>query len=147
MRVAHTHVAVHLILTSPEGVFLMRRFQTGFADGDYGLIAGHLEAGESCTQGIIREAREEVGIHVHEENLHLVYTFNNKNSDQGREYIGLFFECNKWEGDLRNAEPDKCDDARFFPRDNLPLNMVPYIRRVLDESIQGICYGEDGWEK
>lgn len=147
MRVPHTHVAVHLILTSLEGVFLMRRFQTGFADGDYGLISGHLEQGESCTHGIIREAFEEAGIHIDEKDLRLVYTFNNRNSVQGREYIGIFFECNNWTGELRNAEPEACDDVRFFPRDRLPGNMVPHIRRILEESAQGICYGEDGWEK
>ena len=55
---------VYLILERDSEVLLLRRFQTGYEDGKYGLVAGHLEAGESAVAGIVREAREEAGIGV-----------------------------------------------------------------------------------
>lgn len=55
-------VAVHTFLLRSGSVLLLRRCNTGFEDGNYGLVGGHLEGGESVTQAAIRECREEVRV-------------------------------------------------------------------------------------
>ena len=56
-------VAAHLILTGPDGrVLLMRRAGSGYGDGKLALPAGHVDRGETVTQSIIREVKEELGI-------------------------------------------------------------------------------------
>lgn len=133
---------VYLILERGAEVLLLRRFQTGYEDGNYGLVAGHLEAGESAVAGIIREAREEAGIEVREDDLRLVHVVH-RNAGDGR--MGLFFRCDRWSGEPINAEPHKCDDLSWFPGDRLPANTIPYIRQALTLARQGVAYSDEGW--
>ena len=133
---------VYLILERGEQVLLLRRFQTGYEDGKYGLIAGHLEAGESFAAGMVREAREEAGIDILEADLALVHV-SHRNLSDGR--AGIFFGCTCWTGTLHNAEPNKCDDLSWFNYEHLPENTIPYIRRALELARGGIAYSEDGW--
>jgi hypothetical protein len=43
--------------------------------------------------------------------------------------------CN---GDVFNAEPDKCDELRWCASDALPNNTIPYVRRAIANVAQGI---------
>ena len=134
---------VYLILERGESVLLLRRFRTGYEDGNYGLIAGHVEAGESLAAGMVREAREEAGIGVLEADLALVHV-SHRNGSDGR--AGMFFRCTRWTGVLHNAEPHKCDDLAWFDYGGLPENTIPYIRRALELTRSGIAYSEEGWQ-
>jgi 8-oxo-dGTP pyrophosphatase MutT (NUDIX family) len=133
---------VYLILEQGASVLLLRRFQTGYEDGNYGLIAGHLESGESFAAGMVREAREEAGICVVEADLTLVHV-SHRNVGGGR--AGVFFRCTRWTGTPRNAEPHKCDDLSWFRYDRLPGNTIPYVRRALELTREGTAYSEEGW--
>ena len=62
-------VAVHLLIIQGDDVLLLRRFNTGWADGYYSLVAGHVEHGETATQAIVREAKEEIDIEILQANL------------------------------------------------------------------------------
>ena len=55
-------VNVHLVLLKEGRILLSLRQNTGYEDGRYGLVSGHLEEGESITQGMKREVKEEIGI-------------------------------------------------------------------------------------
>ena len=55
-------VAVHLFLLRNDEIILLRRFNTGYEDGNYSLIAGHIDGNEWITNAIIREAKEEGNI-------------------------------------------------------------------------------------
>ena len=66
------HTSVALILIKENKVLLMKRCNTGYMNGYYGMVSGHLEKNESLKQAMVREAFEEVGIIINEEDLKIV---------------------------------------------------------------------------
>ncbi|MCG2783504.1 MAG: NUDIX domain-containing protein [Anaerolineae bacterium] len=136
-------IAVHLLFIKDEKVLLLRRFNTGYEDGNYSVVAGHVDAGETVTQTAIREAQEEAGVQIAPENIEVVHVIHRKSND---ERIDFFVQVNAWDGDIRNMEPDKCDDLSWFPLADLPVNIIPYVRNVIQDAGSGIFYSEYGWQ-
>jgi ADP-ribose pyrophosphatase YjhB (NUDIX family) len=135
--------AVYLLLRRNNEVLLLRRANTGYQDGTYSIVAGHLEGDELATTGIAREAKEEAGITVSPTDVRLVHTCHRLSRNEARqERVDLFFEASKWQGEITNAEPEKCDDLSWFPVDQLPDNMLPLVKYVVSHIAQGIAYSE-----
>ena len=134
---------VHLILFRGEQTLLLRRYQTGWMDGHYSVVAGHVDGRETFRSAMAREAHEEAGLTIETSDLRLVHTMH-RNSDSER--LSLFFTCETWGGEPCNMEPHKCDDLSWFDRGALPENMVPYVRSALGSVAEGVPYSEFGWE-
>jgi 8-oxo-dGTP diphosphatase len=134
-------VDLHLILRQDVRILFGLRRNTGFSDGMYHLPAGHLEDEETISAGAIREAKEELGIDIHPDDLHLVHVMHQRS---GR--LSLFFEVGKWSGDLVNAEPHKCESLDWIPAGRLPENIVPYAAIALQFIRDGENVGTYGWD-
>lgn len=135
--------AVYLLLQHDNKILLARRANTGYQDGKYSLPAGHLDGDELATTGIIREAKEEIGIDLLPEDVSLVHTCHRLTRSQAnQERIDLFFSARKWQGEICNAEPEKCSDVSWFPIDELPDNMLPLVKRVIEDVSKGIIFSE-----
>ena len=135
--------AVYLILIKDGKTFLSRRFNTGWMDGNYSLIAGHLDGNESVSTAMIREAFEEAGIKVAKEDLIPVKVLHRR---ANYEYMDFFFVAEKWKGEPTIKEPNKCDDMSWFPITSLPENILPYVKNVIENYKDGIPFIESGWE-
>jgi 8-oxo-dGTP diphosphatase len=76
-------------------------------------------------------------------NLRLVHVAHRLTRNQiAQERLDLFFETSMWSGDIRNAEPDKCDDLSWYEIDRLPDDAVPLIKCVLHDVGNGAEYSE-----
>jgi len=128
--------AVHLFLIKDDKILLLRRFNTGYEDGNYSIIAGHLDGGEEIKTAMIREAKEEAGIDIANEDLSVVQVMHRLSDD---ERIDFFLQASKWSGEVKNMEPDKCDHLAWYPIDNLPDNIVSYVKRAIKN------YGRNSW--
>lgn len=135
-------VAVHLFLMREDQVLFLRRFNTGYEDGNYSVPAGHLDGGESVRRAMVREAREELGINIPPDDLVFAGVFHRKSED---ERVDFFMVARSWDGAPRNYEPEKCDEVKWFSLDALPENLIPYVRRALEAYSGGEQFVEYGW--
>jgi len=136
--------AVYLILLRNDKILLARRFNTGWMDGSYSLIAGHLDGNESVSKAMIREAKEEAGITINKKDLLPATVIHRCYPDQ--EYIDFFFVAKKWTGIPAIKESDKCDDMSWFSLNELPENLLSYIKEALDNYQNKTAFFESGWE-
>ncbi|HEY4526213.1 MAG TPA: NUDIX domain-containing protein [Candidatus Paceibacterota bacterium] len=135
--------AVYLMLIKDGQILLSRRFQTGYEDGNYSLPAGHLDGGETLTEALVREVKEEIDVVIKKEDIELKHTMNRKASDHER--IDFFFTVRNWRGEPKIMEPNKCDDLKWFPLNNLPANIIPCVRFAIESVLSDKPYSEYGW--
>jgi 8-oxo-dGTP diphosphatase len=136
-------VAVHLFLLRGDAILLLRRSNTGYEDGNYSVIAGHLDGGEEVIAAAVREAYEEARIRIAPEDVTVVGVMHRR-SDTER--IDFFVAATRWRGEITNGEPEKCDELAWFPFDHLPANVIPYIRRAIQNARAGRWFDSFGWD-
>lgn len=121
-------VAVSGFVLNERGELLMIRR----TDNDlYALPGGNLELGETLSQALVREVREETGIEV--EVTELIGTYSNPRHviayDDGevRQEFSICFRARPTGGDLRTSSESK--EVHWVPREKITdLNVHPSIR-------------------
>lgn len=131
-----------LFLRSDNKILLLRRKNTGYEDGNYCFPGGHVEKGEPIHEALIREVKEEIGINIRENDLKLIHILNRKIDDNA--YVDFIFECNKWEGNPYIVETDKSDDLQWFAIDNVPENIISFMKEVFSKNEN--IYIPYGWK-
>ena len=132
--------AVYLIPRRDNKVLLSLRENTGYMDGMYSLVAGHVDGGETGEEATIREAAEEAGVMIDPKDLKFAYIMHRLKNRPEDEYIDLFFEVRNWEGEFVNNEPEKCGGLDWFDIDKLPENTLPYISEAVTSYESGKHY-------
>jgi 8-oxo-dGTP pyrophosphatase MutT (NUDIX family) len=133
--------AVYIVFRDNSKVLLLKRANTGYHDGDFSMPSGHIEAREPAILAATREAREEVGVDIAPEDLHLVYTQHRIAEEGDHERLNLFFEAKRWRGNPKNAEPHKCSELRWFDEKKLPTNIVPELPHFFKDIAAHKTYG------
>jgi len=142
-------VTVHLLFFQANQVLLLRRFNTGYEDGNYSVPAGHLDGGETVCIAAQREALEEIGVHIEVEDIVFASVMHRKSDDiqpGTDERVDFFVHVKKWQGKPFNAEPDKCDELRWCNMDDLPENTIPYVKQAIQNFRNGVTFEEFGWK-
>lgn len=85
---------MHIWFKKKENEVLLYLRNTGYCDGFYGLVSGHVEDDESATSALIREAHEEADIQFDPSHLRVVHVMHRKTN---RFNIDIFFECSHWQ--------------------------------------------------
>lgn len=137
------YLAVYAVFKKNDEILLLKRVNSGFEDGNYSLVAGHLDGNETVKEALKREVKEEVGIEINLDYVDLVHTMHRNTPD--REYIDFFLSVSKWEGEIKNMEPEKCGELRWSKIDKLPENTIPYIKFVIDQINNKETYSEYGF--
>jgi 8-oxo-dGTP diphosphatase len=142
-------VTVHLLFIRDNKVLLLRRFNTGFEDSNYSVPAGHLDGGETVRMGAQREALEEIGVHIDLNNIAFATVMHRKSNDTlpgTSERVDFFIHVKEWQGEPFNAEPEKCDELRWCDVDELPENIIPYVKQAIQNFRAGVLFEEFGWK-
>ena len=137
-------VTVHLLFFRDNQILLLRRFNTGFEDGNYSIPAGHLDGDETVRVAAQREALEEIGVHIDIEDIVFANVMHRKSDD---ERVDFFVHIKAWDGEPFNTEPDKCDELRWCDLDSLPENTIPYVEQAIQNFRDGVVFEEFGWNK
>jgi ADP-ribose pyrophosphatase YjhB (NUDIX family) len=96
-----------------------KRKKYGF---DWGLIGGKLEPGESLAEGVIREAREEIGLVITKEQLNFLFFEDIAKKD--RAFTGVQFNyAISIDENTPLAVNEESDGYVWFPIDELPESM------------------------
>ncbi len=137
--------ASYLMLIRDDKILLSRRFNTGYEDGNYSLPAGHVDEGETLAGTLVREAKEEIDITLDRSGLELKHVMHRGATNLEGEYISFFFVAKKWQGEPKIMEPHKCDDLKWFLLNDLPVNLIPYVRVAIESALANNSYSEFGW--
>ena len=135
-------VTIHLFFIRENKILLARRFNTGYRDGEYSVPAGHLDGDETVIAAGIREAKEEIGVDINAKDMIFSSVMHRTEDD---ERVDFFVHVHDWSGEIVNAEPDKCDDLRWMNVNDLPNNIIPYVKRAIENHLNGVTFDEMGW--
>lgn len=124
--------AVYIIIEDDDKLLFLRRSNTGYQDGKLSLPAGHIEKGETPYEAAIREAHEEIGITVYNEEIEIQHVCYRYEVDR----IDYYLKINKWNGDIKNNEPHKCSELVWLqePTDEV-IGVVKGCIRNIDQNI------------
>jgi 8-oxo-dGTP diphosphatase len=123
-------VAVYGLLHQDGKLLLLRRKGSGYRDGQLSLPAGHLDGGETVVDGLRRELREELGVEVTAQSLKCVM-HRDRETPEDDEYIDFFFDVVAWRGEPTIQEPDKCAELVWVNPQDLPPDVVDYVRAAV----------------
>lgn len=139
--VSKTYVNISLLLRQHNKILMSLRKNTGYEDHKWSLICGNQENNESALYTALSEAREEIGININTCDLQVLHIMHRKTRIEN---IDVFIQCKKWDGIIKNNEPQKCESLIFYEIDNLPINTVKYIADALISIKQLQFYSEKG---
>lgn len=132
-----------LLLNTQNQILLLKRQNTGYKDGEYGLPAGHVDGGESLVDAMVREAKEEVDVDIEPSDLQLAHVVHRFCGDHER--LDFFFICRRWTGEPKNCEEGNCEEVQWFDRDRLPENTIDYYKQAFDHIERGSLFSSFGW--
>jgi 8-oxo-dGTP diphosphatase len=135
-------VTVHLLFFRADQILLLRRFNTGYADGQYSVPAGHLDGGETVLAAAMREAQEETGVRIEADDIVFSSVLHRIEEE---ERVDFFVHVRCWQGEPANTEPDKCDELCWVNLAELPHNIIPYVKKAIQNHHSGIVFDEFGW--
>lgn len=124
-----SRVAVSLLLIKDDQVLMLRRYNTGWEDGKYSLVGGHVDENETIIETMIREAMEEIGIIIKHNDLQVVHTMHTSTQSS---YIDIFLVATKWKNRPQIKERNKADDLKWFPLKQLPSNIPFPIQKGIE---------------
>ncbi len=135
--------AAYVVLCRPgdhhHEVLLQLRRGTGYLDGHWATLAGHVDPGESVHEAAVREAAEEAGVSIKPDDLVPLTTIHRfeRGGPAVEQRVDVFFSATRWAGVPNLREIGKAAAMGWFPIDELPEPVVPHERLVLETLASG----------
>ncbi len=140
--IAIPYTACYLLVKKDNKLAFLLRSNTDWMNGYYGVPAGKVEKNESYKAAAVREGKEEVGITIKPADLKFIHVQHRR---EGFDWVDVYFEVTKWQGGVRNAEPQTHSELKWFELNKLPDNVIVSQRAALEEIKADKLYSEYGW--
>jgi 8-oxo-dGTP pyrophosphatase MutT (NUDIX family) len=132
---------------SDQVVLLQRGPRAKFAQGMWDLPVGKARSGEPITATAVRELREETGLTVQPDALHVAHVIHAaRGVEAPNGFLTVVFVAHAWTGRLCNPEPFHHSTVAWTPVTAIPENFVPTTRQAL---ISYLTHGRElslhGW--
>lgn len=128
-------------------VLLHLRRGTGYRDGHWALLAGHVNDDESVPEAAVREAWEEIGVRIGLDDLVPLTAMHRTLRGGGprEQRIDVFFAARRWSGRPRVLEPAKNAGLCWWPLAGVVAGLskpcVPHELAVLELVAAGASPG------
>jgi len=132
-----TKTAVFVVLERDAEIFLLRRANTGWNDGKWTLPSGHVDGGEGVRAGGVREAEEEAGVIIQEDDLEFLFVHYVHDI-----YTNFYFKALTWKGEPVLNEPHLASEIGWFPKDDLPPDTIRHVREMFENLDNGIQFSD-----
>jgi len=141
-----TRIAVYLMGMRGDAVLLAKRQNTGHMDGHWSLVAGHVYEGESATQALLREVKEECGIDLSPDAIKLIGAMHHYSHPY--DYVNFIFSADLTHHEPINKEEHKCEMLAFHSVHELPDPLVHYVQEMIKQNMnaQNFWICEFGWD-
>lgn len=124
MRREQVELTVLCLVHRGEDLLLQNRVKQDWLG--YAMPGGHVEPGESIVEAVIREMREETGLHIINPKLCGVKQF----PIEGGRYLVFLFETEEFTGELTGSEEG---EMTWIPRNRLhEYKTVDDLEQMLD---------------
>ena len=124
-----TKVGVAVLIFNKQNQVLLGLRQGSHGAGLWHTPGGHLEFQESIATTAKRETLEEIGVKLMDIS-HMAVT-NDVFKKEGKHYITIIVAARLKEGAIvKNLEPEKCREWKWFDLNDLPDNLFPSLDKL-----------------
>jgi 8-oxo-dGTP diphosphatase len=117
-----------IIFNEKDEILLLHRIGK-VGDDTWGLPGGKMEKNETFEECIIREVKEECNLDIY--GLKFTDITNDIMDDIDHHYVTLYFFVYNFSGELKNMEPEKCSELKWFNLNQLPTNLFLPLSNLL----------------
>jgi nucleoside triphosphatase len=127
---------VGALISNPRGKILLAKSHKWF--DKYTLPGGHIEIGETMTEAVKREVKEEVGLDVEvEEMLLMQEAIFAPEFYKKRHFIFIDFACRTKDDQVKLDKKEIQDYIWVYPGAAFNLNLDSFTRKTIDRFLSG----------
>lgn len=121
MTIAKIDVSVDIIVRTRDGIALVLRGSEPYKD-HWAIPGGGVELGETLKEAAVRETREETGVDVPLDSLHLLGVYSRPDRDPRGHCITMAYVAKSYDGDFRAGSDAK--EIGVFKMSELPKKLA-----------------------
>lgn len=107
-------------------------------EGTWTMPGGKIDFGEAFEQAASREAMEETGIKINQDELKLISVTNDRVVDA--HFVTMGFLCEDFSGEPKVMEPDEIVEWRWFELNSLPEKIFFPSAKILKNYLANTVY-------